>query len=73
MPEQRKWPWPMWVLALDIVGTLFLVAGLLGHFMVDELPGGEQLGPLAIPLIILGVVMMIPLVVFSIRSARSPK
>lgn len=73
MTEQRKWPWPMWVLALDIVGTLFLVAGLLGQFMADDLPGGEMLGPLAIPLIVLGIVMMIPLVVFSINYARSSK
>ncbi len=73
MTERRKLPWPAWVLALDIVGTLFLVAGLLGLLMGDELPAGDTLQAVAIPLIILGVLMMIPLVVFSIRHARSSK
>lgn len=73
MTEQRKLPWPPWALALDIVGTLFLAAGLFGHFMADDLPGAKNLEAFAIPLIILGTLLMIPFIAFSILSARRQK
>ncbi len=73
MAERRRWPWPAWVLALDIVGTLFLVAGLLGLFFEGD-PGQESaLAMMAIPLIVLGVLLMIPLIVFTVLHVRSSR
>lgn len=73
MTEQRKLPG--WALALDIVGTLFLAAGLFGLFAVDslQLPGAETLEALAIPIIVLGIVLMIPLIAITIRNALSSR
>ncbi len=73
MTEQRKLP--AWALALDIVGTLFLAAGLLGLFAVDslQLPGADTLETLAVPLVILGILLMIPLVAIAVLNAVSSK
>lgn len=73
MTERKKLPG--WALALDIVGTLFLAAGLFGLFAVDSLPvpGADTLTALAIPLIVLGVLLTIPLIAFIIRNAQSSK
>ena len=73
MTEQRRWPWPAWVLALDIVGTLFLVAGLLGLFYKGDPGIGVSLAAMVIPLIVLGVLLMIPLIVFTVLHVRSSR
>jgi hypothetical protein len=50
---------PPWLLALDIVGTIVLGLGLFGQY------GGDSLfAPLAIPLIIIGALLMLPLLVY---------
>ena len=50
---------PPWLLILDIFGTLLLALGLFGQF------GGDNLfSPYALPLIIVGALMMLPLLIF---------
>jgi hypothetical protein len=61
---------PPALLALDIVGTLLLAAGLFGFSSDDATLGGVDLGPLAPRLVILGAMLMAPLVIYIIRNAR---
>ena len=57
MSEPLKFP--PWLLARDVVGTIILGLGLFGQF------GGANLfSPFAIPLIIIGALLMLPLLVF---------
>ena len=57
---------PPWLLILDVIGTLILGLGLFGHF------GGDNLfTPFAIPLIIIGALLMLPLLVFLVTRVTS--
>lgn len=57
---------PPWLLILDVVGTVILGLGLFGQF------GGDSLfSPFAIPLIIVGALLMLPLLVFLVTRATS--
>ena len=70
MTSDRKIP--LWALALDVVGTLFVAAGLYGLFAGDTLPAyRDTLESLAVPLIVLGVLLMAPLVITAIRQVKS--
>ena len=52
---------PPWMLILDVIGTLFFGIGLFGQI------GGDNLfSPYAVPMIIIGALMMLPLLVFLI-------
>ena len=57
---------PPWMLALDICGTILLGLGLFGQF------GGTNLfSPFAIPLIIIGALLMLPLMIFLVTRATN--
>ncbi|MDJ0813170.1 MAG: hypothetical protein QNJ23_05540 [Woeseiaceae bacterium] len=57
---------PPWMLALDVAGTIVLGLGLFGHY------GGENLfSPFAIPLIIIGALLMLPLMIFLVTRATN--
>lgn len=57
----------MWVILLDIVGTLLVVGGLLGLFAESGSTFAAVLKPLAGPLIVLGVLLMAPLVIHAVK------
>ena len=64
MSQPRKFP--PWLLILDIVGTVILGLGLFGQY------GGDNLfSPFAVPLIIVGALLMLPLLVFLVTRATS--
>ncbi len=64
MRESLKFP--PWLLALDVVGTIILGLGLFGQF------GGDNLfSPFAIPLIIIGALLMLPLLVFLVTRVTN--
>jgi hypothetical protein len=69
-PETDVMRLPPGLLALDIVGTLLLAAGLYGLVSDDATLGGVDLVPLGPRLIILGAMLMAPLVIYIIRNAR---
>ena len=75
MAEKQKMPWPAWALALDIVGAVFFALGLIAMFGASalDIPEIDQFRSWAIPLIVLGVLLMVPLVYFTIASIRSSK
>ena len=63
---------PLWVIFLDVAGTLLVAGGLFGLFAENNLPvaGVVDLRLLAVPLIILGVLLMAPLVIYAVKPAR---
>ena len=64
MSEPLKFP--PWLLILDVVGTIILGLGLFGQF------GGDNLfSPFAIPLIIIGALLMLPLIVFLVSRVTN--
>ena len=75
MGDKPPFSLPVWALALDVIGTLLLAAGLVGLFasapFLSSLP--FDLSEMAIVLIILGVLLMVPLIVVVIQRAVSPK
>ena len=57
---------PPWLLVLDVIGTIMLGLGLFGQF-----GGDNPLSPFAIPLIIIGALLMLPLLIFLVTRATS--
>ena len=66
MTEGASLPWPLWMVALDVVGTLLVGLGLYGVFGTGV---SEELQELAIGAIIVGVMLMLPLFLTLVRSA----
>ena len=64
MNERPSLPWPLWMLALDVVGTLLLAFGLFGLFGTS---GADAFDGLAIAAAIVGVVLMLPFLVTTVR------
>lgn len=73
MTDSAKFKLPAWTIMLDIVGTILLAGGLFGMFAGDNVQFVQalKLKALAIPMIILGVLLMAPLVVFAVKAASS--
>lgn len=64
MSETLKFP--PWLLALDVVGAVILGLGLYGQF------GGANLfSPFAIPLVVIGALLMLPLLVFLVARVTN--
>jgi len=68
----NKLKFPLWVILLDIAGTLLVAGGLFGLLADDGsmLTGAIDLKLMAIPLIILGVLLMAPLVIYVVKPKR---
>ena len=69
-------PWkpPMGLIALDVVGVLVLVAGLMLHFAPGEGPLAGVLPPsAALPMIVVGGGVMATAVVLLVRSMAAAK
>ncbi len=69
MSNSPKLRLPVWAIMLDVAGTLLVAAGLFGLFAGESVPAVEALNleAFAIPLIILGVLLMVPLIVFLVK------
>ena len=72
MTDKRSLPFPIWMIALDVIGTLLVVYGILGLTGVfsDAVSPGE-LQAISIAAIVFGVLLMLPLIVTVIRNATS--
>jgi hypothetical protein len=64
---------PPALIALDVLGTLLLALGIYGKVASDPVLGFVDLGPFAVPLIILGAFLMAPLLLHVVRAATSGK
>lgn len=57
---------PTWLLILDALGTIVFGLGLYGQFRDDNL-----FAPFAIPMIIAGALLMVPLLIFLVMRATN--
>lgn len=68
MSSRQPFPIPVWILALDGVGSVFIVLGILSATGIDlGLPALTTLWPL---LIVLGAGLMVPMVFWAVRRAK---
>ena len=73
MTEQKKLHWPAWILILDFTGTILVGLGIYAQVAEGELlfSGFVDLDALAVPMIIIGALMVVPLVFSTISQIRS--
>ena len=67
---KRSLPFPLWMLALDVIGTLlvgFGIFGLSGGFMADA-ASLTDMQAISIAVIVFGVLLMLPLVITVVRK-----
>ena len=71
METNKKAGLPVFLIALDGLGSIMLVLGVLGMLEVDiGLPALATIWPL---LVIIGVVLMVPMIIWVIRRALAEK
>jgi len=70
MRNRGTLPWPLWMLALDVVGSLILVLGLLGLFGVvaPDSMDSEVVQSASISFVVIGTLLMLPFLVTVIRQ-----
>lgn len=68
----NKSRFPLWVIMLDVIGTLFVAGGIFGLVAdADSIFDGVlDLQLLAVPLIVLGVLLMAPLVIYVVKPRQ---
>jgi hypothetical protein len=73
MMERKKLHWPAWVLILDLIGTVLVALGIYAQVADGELlfSGFVDLRALAVPIIIVGALLVAPLVFMTISQTRS--
>ena len=65
---------PPALIALDVFGTLVLALGIYAMVAENARLGGIELGPLALPMIIIGAFLMAPLIIYIVtRIASRPR
>lgn len=71
--EQKKLHWPAWVLILDLIGTAMVGLGIYAQVADGTLLFSEfiDLRALAVPIIIIGALLVAPLVFVTVSQVRS--
>jgi hypothetical protein len=71
--DNSKIRFPVWAVILDLFGTLFVVLGIYAQLGGEDLLFAEFLDirPYGIVLILTGVLLMLPLVIFLVRRSTS--
>lgn len=71
MTNRGPLPWPLWMLALDVVGSFILVVGLLGLFgvVVPDSMDSQFIQATSISFVVIGTLLMLPFLVTVIRQA----
>ena len=74
MTEHKKIHWPAWVLILDLIGSAMVGLGIYAQVADDPLLFSQfiDLRALAVPIIILGALLVTPLVFMTVSQLRSP-
>jgi len=75
MTDRQSLPWPIWVLALDVIGALLVAVGIIGlvEGVLPDSIDAERVRPLAIASIVIGALLMLPFVVTVIRQATGAR
>jgi len=70
MTDRGPLQWPLWMLALDVVGSFILVLGLLGLFGVVAPDSMESkfIQATSISFVVIGALLMLPFLVTVIRQ-----
>ena len=65
--------WPLWVLILDLVGTILVALGIYAQVVSGPLILSDvvDLRALAVPMIIMGALLVAPLVFMTVAQLRS--
>jgi hypothetical protein len=73
MSSNRTLPFPVWMMALDVIGTVLVGLGLFGLFggLAPEAVSAADFESASIAFIVFGAVLMLPLLVTLIRRALS--
>ena len=73
MTEKPALKWPAWVLILDLVGTALVGLGIYAQVASGPLVFSDavDLRALAVPMILVGALLVMPLVVMTVRQVRS--
>ena len=73
MMERKRIHWPIWVLILDLVGSALVGLGIYAQIASGPLLFSEfiDLRALAVPIIIVGALLVAPLVFMTISQLRS--
>jgi hypothetical protein len=73
--ERTKLHWPAWVLILDLIGTAMVGLGIYAQVADGTLLFSEyiDLRALAVPIIVLGALLVTPLVFSTISQVRSQR
>jgi len=75
MTKHKRIHWPAWVLILDLVGSAMVALGIYAQVASGPLLFSDliDLRALAVPIIILGAVLVAPLVFMTISQLREPR
>ena len=70
MTNRGPLPWPLWMFALDLVGSFILVLGLLGLFglVVPDSIDSQFIQATSISFVVIGTLLMLPFLVTVIRQ-----
>ncbi|MDH3987707.1 MAG: hypothetical protein OEV34_01165 [Gammaproteobacteria bacterium] len=70
MTDRGPLPWPLWMLALDVVGSFILILGLLGLFglVVPDSIDSQFIQAASISFVVIGTLLMLPFLVTVIRQ-----
>ncbi len=73
MTDKPALEWPAWVLILDLVGTVLVGFGIYAQVASGPLILSDviDLRALAVPMILIGALLVMPLVVMTITQIRS--
>lgn len=73
MTDKPVLKWPLWVLILDLVGTVLVALGIYAQVVSGPLIFSDvvDLRALAVPMIILGALLVAPLVFMTVAQLRS--
>ena len=73
MTDKPALKWPAWVLILDLIGTVMVGLGIYAQVASGPLIFSDSvdLRALAVPMILVGALLVTPLVVMTVRQIRA--
>jgi uncharacterized Tic20 family protein len=75
MTDKPALKWPLWVLILDLVGTALVALGIYAQVVSGPLILSDviDLRAIAVPMIIIGALLVAPLVFMTVAQLRAKR
>ena len=75
MTDKAVLKWPLWVLILDLVGTALVALGIYAQVVSGPLILSDviDLRAIAVPMIIIGALLVAPLVFMTVAQLRAKR